>query len=206
MMSRIIELPKGDSLDELSLASALRLRRSVREFTSGDLDWSEIGQLLWAAQGVTEQAAGLRTAPSAGALYPLDLRAATRSGVYRYRPENHTLVQLGQQDVRHSLAGAALGQEFVAAAPCVFAILAVMARTTRKYGARGERYACMEAGHAAQNLLLAACALGLASTPVGAFDDYEVTEILGLDTREKPLCLVPVGRSQERSPRRSDNQ
>jgi SagB-type dehydrogenase family enzyme len=206
MMSGIIELPKGGSLDDLSLATALRLRRSVREFTAGDLDWSEIGQLLWAAQGVTEQAAGLRTAPSAGALYPLELHAATRLGVYRYRPQSHTLVQLGQQDVRHGLAGAALGQEFVAAAPCVFAIFAVMARTTRKYGARGERYACIEAGHAAQNLLLAACALGLASTPVGAFDDYEVTEILGLDPRDKPLYLVPVGRSQQGSPRRSDNQ
>ena len=194
-MNGIIELPKGGSLDGLALATALRLRRSVREFTAGELTWGEIAQLLWAAQGVTEEAVALRTAPSAGALYPLELHAATRSGVYRYRPQSHTLVRRDQHDVRDSLARAALDQTYVADAPCVFAISAVVTRTMRKYGARGERYVWMEAGHAAQNLLLAACALGLASTPVGAFDDDRVAKVLGLDGREKPLYLVPVGRA-----------
>ncbi len=191
----IIELPKGAALNGLPLATALRLRRSVREFTAGELTWVEISELLRAAQGVTEAPAGLRAAPSAGALYPLELDAATRSGIYRYRPDCHAVAHRERHDVRAGLARAALDQAFVGSAPCVFAISAVLARTAHKYGARAQRYVHLEAGHVAQNLLLAACALGLAGTPVGAFADHQVASVLRLDAREQPLYLIPIGRA-----------
>ena len=68
-------------------------------------------------------------------------------------------------------------------------------RTTSRYGRRGERYVHMEVGHAAQNLLLQAATLGLGATPVGAFDDAEVSRLLHLPVGETPLYLIPVGRN-----------
>jgi SagB-type dehydrogenase family enzyme len=192
-MSETIDLPPPDSLGGPPFALALSQRRSTREFAARELDWSSIGQLLWAAQGITGDAAGLRAAPSAGALYPLEIDAVTRGGVFRYLPARHVLQRRVARDLRADLAHAALEQAFIAAAPCVFAIAAVAARTTRKYGSRGVRYVHIEAGHAAQNLLLAAQALGLAGVPVGAFDDESVARVLRCARDEEPLYLLPIG-------------
>jgi SagB-type dehydrogenase family enzyme len=158
-----------------------------------------VAQLAWAAQGVTETR-GRRTAPSAGALYPLELLVVAGSveglepGVYRYRPSGHSLLELTRGDVRAALAAAALGQEWMADAPCVLVLGAVYERTTGKYGARGERYVHIEVGLAAQNTQLQATALGLGSVVVGAFDDGRVRTRLGLGSDERPLALLPVGR------------
>jgi SagB-type dehydrogenase family enzyme len=189
----VIRLPPTDELGGVALAEALRRRRSVRGFSRRTLRSSDIGRLAWAAQGITDAAAGLRTAPSAGALYPLELDAVTARGVFRYQPATHTLQRRSSADVRADLARAALGQSWLADTPCVFCVAAVAERTARKYGARAQRYVQLEAGHAAQNLLLAAAALGLGGTPVGAFDDAAVAQALGLDASETPLYLVPVG-------------
>ncbi|HLB16500.1 MAG TPA: SagB/ThcOx family dehydrogenase [Burkholderiales bacterium] len=192
-MGERIELPPPKEAGGASLADALGRRRSVRDFAPRELTWSEIGQLLWAAQGITDRTFGLRAAPSAGALYPLEIDSVTRSGVFRYQPGSHTLVRREPHDVRPGLARAALDQESVAAAPCVFAISVVPARTMHRYGHRGTRYVHMEAGHAAQNLLLQAQALGLVGAPVGAFDDEAVARALRAASGEEPLYLVPVG-------------
>lgn len=163
------------------------------EFSPRQLTLREIGQLLRSAQGVTEATRGLRTAPSAGALYPLELDAVTEDGVFRYQPRNHTLMRRGARNVRPAVSSAALSQACVARAACVFAISAVPGRTTAKCGARGVRYAIIEAGHAAQNVLLQACALGLAAVPVGAFDDAALARALHCAPDEEPLYLVAVG-------------
>jgi SagB-type dehydrogenase family enzyme len=192
-MTDTIKLPPPDERGGPPFFIVLARRRSVREFTSRELALSEMGQLLWAAQGVTDRAERLRAAPSAGALYPLELDVITPSGVFRFQPAGHVIVRRTAEDVRASLARAALGQESVAAAPCVIAISAVAARTTRKYGSRGVRYVHIEAGHAAQNILLMANALGLGGVPVGAFDDAAVARQLRLAQNEAPIYLVPVG-------------
>jgi SagB-type dehydrogenase family enzyme len=192
-MSETIDLPPPDTLGGPSLTLTIGQRRSVRAFAARELDRSAIGQLLWAAQGITDPASGLRTAPSAGALYPLEIDVATRGGLSRYRPARHVLERRVARDVRAELAHAALEQTFIAAAPCVFAIAAVAERTTRKYESRGVRYIHMEAGHAAQTLLLQAQALGLAGVPVGAFDDEAVARALHSARDEEPLYLLPVG-------------
>ena len=188
-----IALPEPVDRTGVTLREAFERRRSVRSFADRRLTASEISLLLWSAQGITHPD-GYRTAPSAGALYPLELYLATAEGWHRYRPRGHRLSLLSRADLRESLRRAALGQEPVGAAPAVFVVTAVYRRTALKYGEeRAERYARIEAGHAAQNLLLQAAALGLGAVPVGAFDDTEVARALGLPGGEAPLYLIPVG-------------
>jgi SagB-type dehydrogenase family enzyme len=165
----------------------------VREFTEDPLNLGELGQLLWAAQGTTHPD-GYRTAPSAGALYPLEVYAVIQEGVYHYDPQGHRLSLHRQGDARSALHAAALQQEPVLEAPVVFVIATVYERTGKKYGVeRGPRYVHLEAGHAAQNLLLQAVALGLGAVPVGAFYDDKVKAILALPADQQPLYLIPVG-------------
>jgi SagB-type dehydrogenase family enzyme len=193
MAAQRITLPPPDRECGMPLAAALDRRRSVRAFAARALAPAELGQLLWAAQGEVDARDGVRTAPSAGALYPLVVYAVTADGLFRYVVEEHALERVSSRDLRADLAAAALGQEEVAQAPCVLAFAAVLARTTRKYGERGVRYVHMEAGHAAQNVLLTATALGLAAYPLGAFEDARVVEVLRLGRGEAPVYLVPVG-------------
>ncbi len=188
-----VSLPAPSTTGETSVEQALAERRSVRQFRAEDLTIEQIGQLLWAAQGITEPSRGFRTAPSAGALYPLELYLLTRDGVFHYLPKGHKLVQLSEQDRRAQLARAALGQSFVRTAPLDIVITAVYARTRAKYGDRAERYVILEAGHAAQNLHLQAVALGLGSVPVGAFTDAKVAELLNLPADETPLYIITIG-------------
>jgi len=189
-----IALPPPRTSGPVSLEAAIARRRSVRRYASGDLSLEQIGQLLWAAQGITGGRAVLRAAPSAGACHPLEFYVCRAGGVWRYEPQRHRLARHLERDVRGALAAAAWGQQFIAEAPCVFVVSAVFERTTRRYGERGRlRYVPMDAGHAAQNLLLQAVALGLASVPVGAFDDAAIRQVLALPTREEPLYILPVG-------------
>lgn len=177
-----------------SLEEALRRRRSGREFGPDPLTAGEILRLCWAAQGVTHPE-GFRTAPSAGATYPLELHVATAEGIARYEPAGNRLQPRLARDFRPAVRRAALGTEEVTAAPALFVIAAVVARTARRYGAeRSPRYVHFEVGHAAQNLLLEAAALGLAAVPIAAFDDDGVREALALPRGEEPLYLIPVGR------------
>lgn len=191
-----IDLPEPAVTGGGSLVDALAQRRSVREYRQLPLDTAEISQLLWAAQGVTTSG-GKRTAPSAGALYPLELYLVTEDGKYRYDPDKHQLEVVGNEDVRTELSRAALSQEAVEKAPAVFVITAVFSRTEQKYGERADLYVKLEAGHAAQNLLLQAVSLGLGGVPIGAFHDDEVTEVLALPDDHEPLYLIPVGHPVE---------
>ncbi|MBC7360007.1 MAG: SagB/ThcOx family dehydrogenase [Desulfacinum sp.] len=183
----------------ISLEAALARRRSTRAFASAPLSLQDLSQLLWAAQGVTSPR-GFRTAPSAGALYPLETHVVAGAvedlpdGVYRYLPNDHGLVVGKSGDLRGELCREALHQRFVEEAPVSVVFSAVYDRITGRYGRRGIRYAHLEAGHAAQNLCLQAVALGLGSVVVGAFRDEGVRRVLGLGEEEVPLYLVPVGR------------
>ena len=176
----------------------IRQRRSVRGFRDRALTEDELGQLLWAAQGITA-ADGKRAVSSAGARYPLELYAVCgnvgglTSGVYRYNPARHELLLVAAGHQREKLVDAARVQEWIASASAVICIAAAFERTTVKYGNRGRGYVYMEAGHAAESLMLQAVALGLATTMVGAFGDDEVKRLLHLAPNETPLCLLPVG-------------
>jgi SagB-type dehydrogenase family enzyme len=189
----VTPLPPPTFVGESTLEELLARRRSIRNFDDVPLTLEELGQLLWAAQGITHDR-GFRTAPSAGALYPLEIYAATEEGVFHYQPQGHQLRVTSRQDLRAALYRAALRQEAVRQAPAVIVLCAVYGRTAAKYGdERSPRYVHMEVGHAAQNLLLEAVNLGLGAVPIGAFSDEEVQKVLGLPSDHAPLYLVPVG-------------
>jgi len=192
-----LDLPAPRTSGPLSLEESLLKRRSVRAFSDEPLTLEQVGQLLWAAQGVTDAGRGFRTAPSAGALYPLVVYVVLPEGCYSYDPQPHTLTLVARGDKRAVLKQAALGQEAVGQAPAVFVVAAVYERTARKYGQeRSPRYVHLEAGHAAQNLLLQAVALDLGAVPVGAFDDAGVRTALSLPADHQPLYLIPAGHSR----------
>ncbi|MBZ5539689.1 MAG: SagB/ThcOx family dehydrogenase [Acidobacteriia bacterium] len=188
-----IALPAPARTGRISLEEALARRRSVREFSTTPLTAQELSQLLWAAQGITHPE-GLRTAPSAGALYPLELYVATAAGFYHYDPQLHRLRKHAEGDLRPALYRAALEQPPVLQAPAVFLIAAVYERTAKKYGKeRAVRYVHIEAGHAAENLLLQAVTLNLGAVPVGAFDDAQLQKAASLPAGQRPLYLIPAG-------------
>lgn len=192
-----IALPTPRMTGEMSLEEALLKRRSVRAFTSQPLTLEEISQLLWAAQGITSDWGG-RTAPSAGALYPLELYVATPDGFTHYVPQGHRLEVRSGEDLRARLWAVSLMQSAVQEAPAVIVVTAVHARTEAKYGAqRSPRYVHLEAGHAAQNILLQAVALNLGAVPIGAFLDDQVQAVLSLPSDHRPLYLIPVGHPKE---------
>jgi SagB-type dehydrogenase family enzyme len=187
-----ISLPPPRLEGQVSLEAAIAARRSVREFTAEALSLGEISQLLWAAQGITDPR-GLRAAPSAGALYPLELYVSTADGSYHYVPHQHSLEVVGEEDRRSHLWDAGLRQGALQQAPAIFVVTGVYQRTEAKYGDRAERYVKLEAGHAAENILLQAVALELGAVPIGAFSDDQVQAALELPADHQPLYLTPVG-------------
>jgi SagB-type dehydrogenase family enzyme len=192
-MAQVTSLPEPSTKGPLSLEETFLQRRSVREFSPEQLSTNEISQLLWAAQGITDPH-GFRTAPSAGALYPLELYVVLEGGVFHYDPHTHTLTRVNSGDLRSDLYIVSLRQEAVRNAPMILVVTAVFSRTEAKYGrARSPRYVHMEAGHAAQNILLQAVALGLGAVPIGAFEDTRVQDVLGLPVDHEPLYLIPIG-------------
>jgi SagB-type dehydrogenase family enzyme len=188
------KLPAPRTEGDMALEATLAARHTVRDFESGALTLDEIGQLLWAAQGVTH-GKGRRTAPSASGLNALETYVITQDGVARYRPDEHVLVPLHDGDVRPALQEAGGGQPFIGSAPLIVGFSIVPGRISGRHGEeRGLRYSDFEAGHAGQNLLLQAVALGLGGVPVGSFDDRAVCQLLELPEGEKPRYLFALGR------------
>ncbi|HAZ32160.1 MAG TPA: nitroreductase [Dehalococcoidia bacterium] len=194
-----VRLPEPRYDSDVSIEETLLKRRSVRDYTGEPLTLQEVSQLLWAAQGITDPR-GFRTAPSAGATYPLETYLVVGDvehltpGVYRYDPQEHKLVKVLEGDRRAGLAAAALGQRWVREGAINIVFTAIYERTTRRYGDRGIRYVHMEVGHAGQNVHLQAVALGLGTVVIGAFHDDQVKKILNLPKGEHPLYIMPVGR------------
>ncbi len=191
-MREIINLPKPSQDGSMSLERTIATRRSWRDFRSQPLTPEQIGQLTWAAQG-QDTKSRYRTAPSAGATYPLELLLVDEQGLFHYLLGEHALEKLSAQDLRSALVSAAWEQGFIEAAPLTLVFAAEFARTTGHYGRRGMRYVYMEAGHAVQNVHLQAEALGLGSVAVGAFDDLGVGKVLSLPDKLEPIYMVVVG-------------
>lgn len=198
-MNASTKLPPPRHDGGVSIERALSDRRSVRSYRPEPLGISEVSQLLWAAQGLTG-AQRYRTAPSAGALFPLEIYVAAgavtdlESGIYRYDPQGHRILLTATGDQRPALCRSALSQGSIRCAPAVLVFCAVFERVTGKYGRRGVQYVHMEAGHAVENACLQAVSLGLGAVVIGAFDDGEVGRIVRLPPAEAPLLLLPVGK------------
>lgn len=194
---KIINLPQPDFKGKISVEEALKIRRSVRSYKNVPLTLKELSQILWATDGKTADWGG-RTAPSAGATYPLEIYVAVgnveglKPGLYYYEIDTHSLKLVKEGDLRSQLSSAALNQSSVKTAPIVIIISGIFERTTGRYGKRGERYVYMEVGHCGQNIHLQAEALGLGTVMIGAFDDERVKKVLGI--KEDVFYLCPVGK------------
>jgi SagB-type dehydrogenase family enzyme len=191
--SKVVQLPEPNLSGSISLEQAISMRRSVRQFADKPLNFVQMGQLAWAGQGITDKQRGLRAAPSAGALYPIELYFVTPDGLFVYRPDEHSLEQLSQSDLRKQLSAATLGQEPVADAACDIIIAGSARKVATKYGNKATRFMLLEAGHVAENIQLQAVTLGLASVPVGAFDVKNVAKACQLPGDLEPLLIVCAG-------------
>ncbi|MEW6264235.1 MAG: SagB/ThcOx family dehydrogenase [Thermodesulfobacteriota bacterium] len=196
-----MKLPPPKTSSNFSLEQAVKTRRSSRSYRPDPISLEQLGQLLWAAQGVTEDRGFKRAAPSAGALYPMDVYAVVgeggttglSAGNYHYEPGGHSLKLIAPGDLRPEVAAAALSQNWMARAPVNLVITAEYNRVGGKYGQRGVRYAMIEAGHIGQNIFLQAESLGLGAGIVGAFHDEELARIMKIPRPHEPLLIMPVG-------------
>lgn len=195
-----IKLPEPKYDSGTSIEKALLNRRSIREYKNEPLKISEVSQLLWAAQGITDPKTGFRTAPSAGALYPIEIRVIignveeVASGIYKYAPQEHELLIVKEGDIRDKIAIAANKQTWIEKGAIIIVFSAVYERTTQKYGDGGVKFAHIEVGHAAQNAYLQAVSLNLGMTVVGGFNTEEIKKILSMPDNEDPLYIAPIGR------------
>lgn len=204
-----VKLPKPRLSSDFSIERVLHERRSVRTYTDEPVTLEEVSQLLWSAYGITYSREGMpdfirggfKTAPSAGARYPLEIYLVAGNvkgllpGIYWYVPEGHVIHRLTDGDVRGDLMAACLSQEFAGEAPVSIVWSAVYERCTEKYGERGrERYVCMDLGHSAQNVYLQCGSLGLGTCAIGAFSDDALKKLIGMTEEEEPLYVMPVGR------------
>jgi len=196
-MANEIKLPRPKEKGSTSIEETLNQRRSVRDYKKGPLTLEEISQLLWAGSGKNLYR---RTAPSAGATYPLEIYLAAgeveglEPGLYYFSYSKHHLEKRREQDIRKKLSRASLSQGMIEEAPVDIIITADFSRTTGHYGQRGIRYVHMEVGHVGQNISHQANALNQGTVMIGAFDDKEVKEVLGI--KEEPLYIIPVGKDR----------
>ncbi len=198
-----INLPPPSFSGEMSVEESLKLRRSVRSYSDRSLSLEDVSQVLWSAYGVSDSESfriKLRTAPSAGATYPLELYLMVGNveglspGIYKYHPESHSLSLHIAGDLRKEVAEACLGQKMLHEAPATIIYKVVYSRITPRYGQRGsDRYVCMDIGHSAQNVYLQTTAMGMATCAIGAFDDDKLTRIIKPQGEEEVLYLMPFG-------------
>jgi len=183
----------------LSLEETLWLRRSVRSFSDQKLTWEQIGQLLWAAQGVNRPESGGRTSPSAGATYPLETYVVVSDGIYKYLPKEHAVQKTVSGEMRQILKEAGLGPEAAQESPCVMIFTAVFERTVSRFGKDAYPYIYLEAGHVAQNVLLEVTALGLGAVPNGTILGFTSKKPLGLPPEEDPVYVLVIGYPKEKN-------
>lgn len=205
----MISLPKPKYNSNTSVENALYKRRSIRSYKNESLSIEEISQLLWAAYGITRKIengpaylrGGLKTAPSAGALYPLEIYIVAGNvtglepGIYKYRSKNHKLEIILKGDKRNELCIAGFYQKMIKNAPADIVYSAIYKRTCKKYGIRGrERYVCMDLGHSAENVYLQAFSLNIGTCAIGSFSDIKVKKVLNMTKEEEPLYIMPIGK------------
>ena len=209
-----VDLPPPTTDGTVSVEATIADRRSRRTYTDEPLSKADLGQLLWAAQGITAphpDGVDFRTAPSAGATYPLEVFVVVgnpgvegvASGVYHHQRHAHRLEQRRAGDFQGSLQAAGLDQDWIGDAAIDLVVTAIDARTTDRYGRRGrDRYVPMEAGHVGENLYLQAEARDLATVAIGAFRDGAVRDLLGVSEDHRPLYIFPVGNRRGRKRQR----
>lgn len=209
LFSEEINLPEPSYSSQTSVEEALKNRRSVREYQDTELKLKQMSQILWSAYGITKPMpnapeflrGGFKTAPSAGARYPLEIYVLAHNveglerGIYKFKVVEHELTLVKKGSFMEQLVSASYNQSWIGNAAAAIVYTAVYERITERYGERGrERYVCMDLGHYAQNIYLQCESLDLATCAVGAFDDSKVGELLEISDKETPLYIMPLGK------------
>ncbi len=198
--SKQIELPPFDAIKTTDTMEALKKRKSIRHYSGKALSLEELSYLLWASGGIqrVERGNAFRTAPSAGALYPIetyvliDAVDGLAPGAYHYSVKTHRLEELRTGQLAHDIVLAALNQKMCIEAAAIFIWTAVFRRSKWKYEERAYRYIYLDAGHIAGNLTLAATAIGLGTCQIGAIFDDEVNAIIGVDGKEESAIYMSL--------------
>ncbi len=198
-------LPKAGSGNGTTVIDAgAAWRAGCRRMAVSSMTLAELSTLLHHTQGITGRAGtlDLRSAPSAGALYPVDIYVAAgrvqgiEAGLYHFNVKANSLVRLkqGSQFERIEAVAGCPHLYQPAAATIIFSV--TFGRTGFKYKERAYRYVNMDTGHAAFNLALCAASVWYAAPMVARFDDEGLNELLGVDVeKEAALLLVPLGRA-----------
>lgn len=198
--SQEIKLPTPQYKSTVSVEEALLQRRSIRQYAPGALTLNEVSQLLWAAQGTTKKDF-FRTAPSAGATYPIDTYLVAGdveglpAGIYQYQPQGHRLTPKITGDKRKELSQAAANQPWVLKAPISIVLVSIQERITSRYGPRSIRYIFMEAGHIGQNVHIQCETLGLGTVMIGAYSDKAAREVIGVE--QEVIYMMPIGKKKK---------
>ncbi|MDZ7798180.1 MAG: SagB/ThcOx family dehydrogenase [Patescibacteria group bacterium] len=191
-----IKLPEPRKDSEVSLEAAINKRSSVREYSDQEISLKDLSQILWAANGTNEK--GSRTAPSAGALYPIELYVVGKfenyaAGIYHYQTPNHTLEKIKEGDFLSELSEISLDQQWIRKAPLNIVVTGVVSRTAEKYRERAEQYVALEAGPVGQNIYLQVSALNLGTVSVGALHDDQMSDFLDFEPSQKAYYIFPIG-------------
>lgn len=196
-----VKLPSPE-VSSMSVDDALAKRRSVRSFAEKPMTMAQVSAIVLAADGITRERRGVqfRTAPSGGALYPMELYMAASNvtglteGLYHFHPADSSLELVEAGDFSNRVHEASFEQGSVGSSPITLIISARWERSTRKYADRGYRYTYIETGAICQNVYLKAASLGLGTVAVGAFNDELTNELLGIDGEsEAAILMMPVG-------------
>lgn len=197
-----ILLEKPQVISKLAFDEIIKKRKSIRDFSDKPISLNQLSYLLWASTGIQRKEYGyeFRTAPSAGALYPIETYLVVNSvegisaGIYHYSIKDHNLEQLKIGDFSNEIALAALDQVMCEYASVVFIWTAIFNRSKWKYDQRAYRYIYLDCGHIAENLALAATNINLGSCQIGALYDDEVNDIISVDgINESTIYMSVVG-------------
>jgi SagB-type dehydrogenase family enzyme len=195
-----IKLPEPKTTGSISVEETLLKRRSVREYLSEHLSLAEISQLLWSAYGITSEE-GFRTAPSAGALFPLKIYLAAvninklEQGFYLYDSKTHTLELRKTGDYAEPLTAGTFFQDYIGEAAAILIISADYTGPNEKYGDQGKKFTWMDLGHLGQNVHLQAVSLDIGTVAVAAVRPDEIEKLLDLPGGEEVLYLMPLGKT-----------
>lgn len=213
--NKVIRLPKDvkDVIVNNDLYEVMTSRKSSRLYEPDPIGFKELSYLLWMTQGVKEVAGmahrvTLRNVPSAGARHALETYVFVNRveelepGCYHYLPEEHAL-ELISQDTEQipKLSAAFCGQTFFGGSAVAFVWTAVPYRMEWRYGTMAEKLILLDAGHVCQNLYLAAGSIGCGVCAIGAYEQDQADELLGLaekrgDEKEEEIVVyaASVGR------------
>jgi len=183
-------------------ARTIASRRSTRQYSTMPMQAGELSTLLFLTTGISGDRWGnvRRTAPSSGALYPIEVYAVVHNveglqrGVYHYAVRDHELELVRADDLRAQVVDQGIGQEFLGQCGAVLFLTQILQRMRPKYQDRSYRYGLLEAGHIGENAYLAATSIGLGACGIGAFMDDAINEMLGVDgVEEAALYMLAVG-------------